>query len=74
MKTWTEIINPFLKKWKAQTDKIFVAYNKEVKQKKLTAITETNKLWKEKYKDKLDILEAKHDEEYKKIWNKFNKK
>lgn len=74
MKTWNEIINPYLKKYKSQTDKVFTAYNKEVKQKKITSIAETNKLFKEKYQNKIDILEEKHNEEYKKIWNKFHKK
>ena len=74
MKTWSETINPYLKKWKAETDKIFTAYNKEVKQKKLTSISETNKLFREKYQPKIDKFEEKHDKEYKKIWNKYHKK
>jgi len=32
------------------------------------------KTWKEKYKDKLEAIEEKHNEQYKNLWNKYNKK
>jgi Spy/CpxP family protein refolding chaperone len=74
MKTWKQTIDPLLKKFKAQTDKIFQQYNKEVKEKNITATSEMNKLWNSKYKEKLEAIEKKHDEEYKKVWYKFHKK
>jgi hypothetical protein len=74
MKTWKQTIDPLLKKFKGQTDKIFQQYNKEVKEKNITATSEMNKLWNSKYKEKLEAIEKKQDEEYKKVWYKFNKK
>ena len=73
-KTWKQTINPVLARFKKETDKIFSDYNKEVKQKKLTTISDTNKLWNEKYKSKFDRIEKKHNEEYSVIWYKFHKK
>lgn len=74
MKTWTEYISPFLKKNEKETDKIFNAYDKEVKAKKLTTTSELNTLWRTKYASKLKSWEEKHEREYKKLWTKFHKK
>lgn len=73
-KTWKETIKPFLAKYKKDTDKVFAAYNKEVKKLKLTANNDLNNLWNKKYKSKMDKLEDWHDKEYRKIWNEFHKK
>lgn len=73
MKTWTETITPFLKKNERETDKIFEAFEKEKKAKKLNTTSEENSLWRSKYAAKLKVWEEKHDKEYKKIWTKFHK-
>ena len=74
MKTWIETITPFLKKNEKETDKIFDAFEKEKKAKKLNSISEENTLWRTKYAPKLKVWEEKHDKEYKKIWTKYHKK
>jgi hypothetical protein len=74
MKTWTETISPFIRAQKKETDKIFRAYNQEVKKKKITTIAAQNKLWNEKYQAKLDKVEKKHDKIYERVFNNFHKK
>ena len=73
MKTWKQTISPLLKKYKSDTDKVFSAYNKEVKSKKLTSISDTNTLWRSKYAAKLDKIDKAHDIAYKKVWTEFHK-
>lgn len=73
MATWKETISPLLKKYKTQTDRVFSAYNKELKTKKISSTAEMNKLWREKYKSKLDAIEKRHNQEYKKVWERFYK-
>ena len=55
MKTWIETITPFLKKNEKETDKIFDAFEKEKKAKKLNSISEENTLWRTKYAPKLKV-------------------
>ena len=74
MKTWREYIEPFLKKNEKETNKIFEAFEKEKKAKKITTISEENTLWRSKYAPKLKVWEEKHEREYKKLWSKFHKK
>lgn len=66
--------NLLLKKFEAETDKIFATYNKEVKTKGLTSIADTNKLWRAKYAAKLEKIEKAHHERYKVLWNSFHNK
>lgn len=74
MKTWKQTIDPIIKKYKSQTDKIFADFNKEVKAKKLVSTAETNDLWRSKYANKLKKVDDKHDLEYKSVWTKFHSK
>ena len=63
--------NLLLKKFEADTDKIFAAYDKEVKTKGLTSISDTNKLWKAKYATKLEKIEKIHGDRYRVLWNSY---
>jgi len=63
--------NVLLKKFKEDTDKIFAAFDKEVKSKGLTTISDTNKLFKSKYAPKLEKIEKAHHEKYKTLWNSY---
>ena len=74
MENFKKEVGPLLKKFKERTDKIFLQYNKEVKAKNITSISEQNKLWREKYKERLEKIEKEHNEKYKKLWYKFFKK
>lgn len=74
MKTWKQTIDPLIKKYKTQTDKIFADFNKEIKAKKLSSTAETNELWRSKYADKFKKAEEKHHSEYKAVWTKFYSK
>ena len=66
--------NLLLKKFEADTDKIFAAYDKEVKTKGLTSISDTNKLFRTKYATKLEKIEKMHHERYKVLWNSYHLK
>ena len=63
--------NLLLKKFEADTDKIFATYDKEVKTKGLTSISDTNKLWRAKYATKLEKIEKIHGERYRVLWNSY---
>lgn len=65
--------NALLKKFQADTDKIFAAYDKEVKSKGLTSIADTNKLFRSKYAPKLEKIEKAHHEKYRTLWNSYHK-
>jgi len=66
-------VKPLLVDYKKKTDAIFRAYNKEVKQKKLTTIISTNKLWSKKYKKRLEHIENMHNIKYKTLWERYYK-
>ena len=72
-KTWRETVNPITKKFKLETDKLFAAYNKEIKAKGITTTAEHNELWREKYSEKFNKIDKRHAKEYKKAFLNFHK-
>ena len=74
LKSWQSYIIPFIKKYDRENKKIFTAFRAELKRKKITSITDENKLWRTKYKPRFDALQKKHDREYDILWKKYHKK
>lgn len=75
VKSWSEYIKPFLKKWENKSNKLFLEFDKEIKTKKgILTTADYNKLWDKKYKLRFENMQKKQQDEYKKVWLKFHNK
>ena len=72
MKTWKSTIDPHIKKWEAASKKLFDAFEKEKKDKKLNTTAAQNEVWNKKYKAKFDKMMAQQSADYAKIWYAYH--
>lgn len=72
-KTYDAAIKKHLAKIDRETGKIFAAFAKEKKAKKIVTLFDENYLWREKYKPRLDKFLKESEEEYRKLWYAYHK-
>jgi len=66
-------VHAHIKKYESDTDKLLAAFYKEVKAKGLSAKADTNKLWQEKYGNKLVDIMTIYRKEHKVLLNNLFK-
>ena len=71
-KPWNEYIKPHLSKYEKKTTLVFKDFEKQRKLKNLKTTSEINALWNSRYKKKIDDIDKKSSEEYRKLWYKFH--
>lgn len=72
-KTYDAAKKKHLAKIDRETGKIFAAFAKEKKAKKIVTLFDENYLWREKYKPRLDKFLKESEEEYRKLWYAYHK-
>jgi len=71
-KDWNKHIAKHNKEFNTEAKKIIDAFNIECVNKNISTTAAYNKLWNEKFADKLNKLLEKKNIEYKKLWDEFH--